>query len=120
MQLTKRQGLFGGNNGGNLPSNIFDGSACIVSSIIGGGDPRCRGNGAGTGTGTGTGNQGPGYTSQSSSDYNYTYNTNDDGSLKVTITTNGGKTCTYNLQADGRNVNDVAAEAAQKCQAQSK
>lgn len=115
--MAKRQGLFGGNNGGNLPSNIFDGSACIVSGIIGGGDPRCRGNNAGTVAGTGT--QGTASTSGSSSDYTYTYNTNDDGSLKVNITTNSGKACTYNIEADGRNVNDVAAEAAQKCKAQS-
>lgn len=39
--VTAAPGIFG--SGDNLVSNIFDDSACIVSSVIGGGNPRCNG-----------------------------------------------------------------------------
>lgn len=49
MQAREEQAadtLFGGGKDGNFVSNIFDGAACVVSSVIGGGNPKCHGKGS--------------------------------------------------------------------------
>lgn len=46
MQAREEQAadtLFGGGKDGNFVSNIFDGAACVVSSVVGGGNPKCHG-----------------------------------------------------------------------------
>ncbi|OBT54037.1 hypothetical protein VE04_03542 [Pseudogymnoascus sp. 24MN13] len=98
-QARQAHGIFG--SGDNLINNEFDSAACIVSSVIGGSNPRCQGKGEAI--------------TQDGVHYTYTYDTNDDGTLKVTITLKEGGTCTYNLRADGNYLQTVIKDAAKRC-----
>lgn len=135
MQAREEQaadGFFGGNGesgifgqGSNLFSNVFDGAACIVSSVIGGGNPKCQGRGSAVVKPPSDGGKKPGNGDDNSGDhesaaYNYTYDTNKDGSLKVTVTLQRGGSCTYDIKADGEKVQDAISEAAKKCLAEKK
>lgn len=97
-------------------SGVFDGAACIVSSVIGGGNPRCRGKGTDT-IQVPVGNPENGGAKKNNR-YSFNYDTNRDGSLKVTITLDRGGSCTYNLKADGKDVESAIKEAAKKCLAE--
>ncbi|EGY20864.1 uncharacterized protein VDAG_02388 [Verticillium dahliae VdLs.17] len=108
-QLFGQSGVFG--QGDNLVSNIFDGAACVVSSVIGGGNPRCRGKGSSTVKPDDV----QGDREQWSNGYTYTYDANEDGTLMVTISLQNGGHCTYNLKADGKSVADVISAAAKRC-----
>ncbi|ODA78898.1 hypothetical protein RJ55_04488 [Drechmeria coniospora] len=98
-------GIFG--QGSNLVSNIFDSAACLVSNVIGGGNPNCRGQGVGT--------TGDGIDPSTSVAFSYSYSTNQDGTLKVKVSLKNGKSCTYDLKADGKLLKDVIADAGHKC-----
>ena len=127
MQAREEQAadtLFGGGKDGNFVSNIFDGAACVVSSVIGGGNPKCHGKGSNVVEPPPPhGDKKPGDGDNNGSDhentaYNYSYDTNQDGSLKITITLQKGGSCTYNLKPEGTTVQDVVSEAAKKCLAE--
>ncbi|KAK3196596.1 hypothetical protein K4F52_000478 [Lecanicillium sp. MT-2017a] len=108
-------GLFGG--GSNLISGIFDSSACLVSSIIGGGNPNCKGKGTDKVT-VPAEKKGGDNGDSSSGQYTYTFNTGSDGTLTIEITLNSGGSCKTNVKADGKKVPEVIKEEAKKCIAQ--
>lgn len=118
-------GIFG--SGSNLFSNIFDGAACLVSGVLGGGNPNCKGKGTSTiqttvGVNAG-GNDGAvavGSTSSGANvedtQYNFNYGTNKDGTLKIDITLNRGGVCNYaSVPADGKDIKAVIDAVAKKC-----
>lgn len=116
MQAREKQaaaGIFG--DGDNLISGIFDTTACLVSGIIGGGNPNCKGKGKATvelpSSSSSSSNNGDTRSTQ----YNFNYDTNKDGTLKVTIMLQRGGSCTYDIKADGKDVQAVVDEAAARC-----
>ena len=122
---SRENGVFG--QGSNLVSNVFDGAACIVSDIIGGGDPRCQGRGTATiNVSANSGNSGnsgqdgdSGHDGDSgdedSTSYTYTYDTDKDGKIHIVIRLGSGASCDYDVDADGKKVNDVVDDVAKKC-----
>lgn len=68
---------------------------------MGGRDPRCQGKGTAI--------------TRDGVRYTYAYKTNHDGTLNVTIYLERGGSCTYDLQADGKDVQAVIKDAAEKC-----
>ncbi|KAF7556005.1 hypothetical protein G7Z17_g1739 [Cylindrodendrum hubeiense] len=112
-------GLLG--QGSNLVSNIFDVAACVVSGILGGGNPDCRAGGTAqvntATTTTTTTNSNSNTSSQDANKFKYTFGPNPDGTLKIVITPvlSTKKPCTFNLNADGRPVGTVISDAAKSC-----
>lgn len=49
--------------------------------------------------------------------YNFKYSTNSDGTLKVEIIPNkkGSNPCTYNIDSDGKDIQEIIADAAERC-----
>ncbi|KAJ2983995.1 hypothetical protein NQ176_g281 [Zarea fungicola] len=101
-----KRSIFG--SGDNLVSNIFDSASCIVSNVIGGGNPKCHGSGEAHARPSAGGDEEP-------IQYTYTYDTNDDGTLKVVINLERGGSCKYNLRADGYQIKKVIDGAAKRC-----
>ncbi|KAL2201670.1 hypothetical protein CC79DRAFT_1338683 [Sarocladium strictum] len=110
--IAQPQGFFGGIGGGdNFFSGVFDSAACIVSSFIGGGNPRCKGQG----TATLPVSVGDNNNNNNSNRYSFKYDTNNDGSLKVTINLARGGSCTYDIKADGEDLKSAVGKAAKRC-----
>jgi hypothetical protein len=130
-QLSPRQ-FFSSDGRPTFASDIFDTGACIVSSFIGGGNPKCRGQGNGSGSsgsgdnggkggngsnGSGNGGSngngaaipdkdkesGSGGTKSQDTGYSYDFKNNPDGSATYTVKPNrNGKSCEIKLEKDER------------------
>jgi hypothetical protein len=122
-------GIFGG---------AFNSAVCVVDDLIGalggGNNPQCEGKGtatikssssssssSNTNTDTNTDTNSNSNSNSNNNDnssstaYNYNYTTNKDGTLKVVITLSRGGSCTYNVDANGKQISDVVSSKAQQC-----
>lgn len=99
-----------GRGSGNIFGSVFDTAACIFSSFIGGAG--CR-----RPTGGNTNSGGNSNSNSIASAYDFSYSTNSDGSYKIEITPGDKdkKKCSYDIQPQGRSIQDVVSVAATRC-----
>lgn len=90
--------------GNNVVSGVFDSLACVVSSVIGGGNPNCEGHG-----------KGEQHDHDTKYTYTYTYMWTGHDELDVKIHLDKGGDCKYTVHADKKNFQEVIRKRAVDC-----